>query len=156
MPTFNKVDMMNCAAGHHDFSDDASECHVCGFADAEASWPATAPETLAVLKEAQRMVGAYALALERGSNATDASHVLYVERQIAEVIARTDANAPQDDGWTAAELQRIRDRANNMECLIAQAIEAWPQFDCEDEVNGGDLVEWFGQWRAKAKALLDV
>lgn len=40
MPTMNRVDMMNCAAGHHDFSDDASECHVCGFAEAEASAPA--------------------------------------------------------------------------------------------------------------------
>lgn len=39
MPTMNRVDMLNCAAGHHDFSDDASECHVCGFAEAEASAP---------------------------------------------------------------------------------------------------------------------
>ena len=101
MPTMNRVDMLNCAAGHHDFSDDANECHVCGFAEAEAS-------------------------------------------------------APADDGWTAAELQRVRDRANNLECLLAQAVEDWPQFDGDDDVNGGDLVEWFGEWRARVKAMLDA
>jgi len=34
MPTFNKIDMLNCAGGHHDFSDDSDECHVCGHAQA--------------------------------------------------------------------------------------------------------------------------
>jgi hypothetical protein len=105
MPTFNKVDMMNCAAGHHDFSDDASECHVCGHKEAEAS-------------------------------------------------------APADDGLTAAELQRVRDRANNLECLLAQAVEEWPQFDRDGDgelnVSGADLVDWFGEWRERARALLDA
>lgn len=40
-PTLNRVDMLDCAAGHHDFSDDASECHVCGRTQAEASAPAS-------------------------------------------------------------------------------------------------------------------
>lgn len=39
MPTFSKVDMMNCCRGWHDFSDDATECHVCGAAEDEASAP---------------------------------------------------------------------------------------------------------------------
>lgn len=36
MPTYNKVDMLNCCQGLHDFSDDAVECRVCGVADGEA------------------------------------------------------------------------------------------------------------------------
>lgn len=44
MPTYNKVDMLNCAAGHHDFSDDSDECRVCGHVDAVASVPLVAPE----------------------------------------------------------------------------------------------------------------
>lgn len=39
MATFNKMDMMNCCRGWHDFSDGASECLVCGAADDEASAP---------------------------------------------------------------------------------------------------------------------
>lgn len=56
-PTFNRVDMLNCAAGHHDFSDDASECRVCGLSDLDASMPApadpvrdAAPDMLAALR----------------------------------------------------------------------------------------------------------
>lgn len=45
-----------------------------------------APDILAVLNEAQRMVGAYAMALERGGNTSDATHANYVERQIAETL----------------------------------------------------------------------
>lgn len=114
MPTYNRVDMLNCAAGHHDFSDDSDECHVCGHKDIEAS-------------------------------------------------------APTNDGWSTAELQRIREKANDLECLLAQAVEDWPQFDtasaplapgCVAEeaepVNGGDLVEWFGEWRARVKAALNA
>lgn len=33
------------------------------------------------------------------------------------------------------------------------AIEAWPQFDSDDEVPGADLVDWFGQWRSTAKSV---
>ena len=39
MPTFNKVDMMNCCRGWHDFSDGATECLVCGAGEDEASAP---------------------------------------------------------------------------------------------------------------------
>lgn len=63
---------------------------------------------------------------------------------------------PADDGWTAAELQRVRDRANNLECLLAQAVEDWPQFDSDDDVSGADLAEWFGQFRQRAKAAIDA
>lgn len=52
-----------------------------------------APDMLAALKEAQRMVGAYVLALERGGNETDAAHARYVERQIAGAIAKAEGAA---------------------------------------------------------------
>lgn len=63
MPTMNRIDMLNCAAGHHDFSDDASECHVCGLPDLDASMPAptdpvrdAAPNMLAALKALLQIV----------------------------------------------------------------------------------------------------
>ncbi|TJW14405.1 MAG: hypothetical protein E5W82_10540 [Mesorhizobium sp.] len=37
---------------------------------------------------------------------------------------------------------------------LQEAVDAWPQFDGEDEVNGGDMVEWFGTFRSEARALL--
>lgn len=58
---------------------------------------AAAPDMLAALKEARRMVGAYVLALERGGNETDATHARYVERQIAETIAKAEgASCPSE------------------------------------------------------------
>lgn len=39
--------------------------------------------------------------------------------------------------------------------VVEQALEyereAW---EGDEEVNGGDLVEWFGEWRARAAAAL--
>lgn len=41
--------------------------------------------------------------------------------------------------------------------LVREAIEAWGyQFDNEGEVNGGDLVDWFGDWRLRAKNALGL
>lgn len=34
--------------------------------------------------------------------------------------------------------------------LIREAIDEWPEFDGDDQVAGGDLVEWFGNWRRRA------
>ncbi len=39
--------------------------------------------------------------------------------------------------------------------LLVEAVDAWPEFDDPDEpVNGGDLVEWFGEWRKRAKKVI--
>lgn len=40
--------------------------------------------------------------------------------------------------------------------LIREAVEAWPQFDNQysDNISGADLVDWFGEWRERAKAVL--
>jgi len=42
-----------------------------------------------------------------------------------------------------------------MRSHLQAAIDAWPQFDKAGEVNGAELVEWFGQWRRSARELLD-
>jgi len=39
--------------------------------------------------------------------------------------------------------------------LTVAAVDAWPQFDTGAPVDGADLVEWFGEWRAKVNALLN-
>lgn len=39
--------------------------------------------------------------------------------------------------------------------LLSQAICDWPQFEGDAEVCGGDLVEWFAEWRQRVKACLD-
>ena len=38
--------------------------------------------------------------------------------------------------------------------LVAEAVEAWPQFDGDEPVAGADLVEWFCEWRGRAKVML--
>ncbi|WP_378952124.1 hypothetical protein [Mesorhizobium sp. ANAO-SY3R2] len=43
MPTFNKSDMLDCAGGYHDFSDDAHSCRVSGH----VSKPVDAPDGIA-------------------------------------------------------------------------------------------------------------
>lgn len=34
---------------------------------------------------------------------------------------------------------------------VSKAIEDWPQWDTDEPVNGGDMVEWFGNWIETAK-----
>jgi hypothetical protein len=40
--------------------------------------------------------------------------------------------------------------------LLAEAVNAWPEFDDEREVSGADLVEWFAEFRAKCKTILNA
>ena len=41
--------------------------------------------------------------------------------------------------------------------LLGEAVDAWPQFDTpHDQVSGADLVEWFAEWRERAKQCLAV
>ena len=56
-----------------------------------------------------------------------------------------------------------------MRYRLNEAVKSWPQFDVDEtalptpgtvddeisaDVNGGDLVEWFGEWRGRVKKLL--
>ena len=43
-----------------------------------------------------------------------------------------------------------------MQRLLQNAIDAWPQFETDEPVNGGDLVDWFGEWRLNVKACLGL
>lgn len=38
--------------------------------------------------------------------------------------------------------------------LLNQLVGEWPQFDGDEDVNGGDMVEWFGEYRARVKEAL--
>lgn len=40
--------------------------------------------------------------------------------------------------------------------LLEDALKSWPQFDTDEPVNGGDLVEWFSEWRRQVKEALDL
>lgn len=52
----------------------------------------------------------------------------------------------------ARDLQFEHD--NRFRELVQQAIDDWPEFDTDEEVNGSDLVEWFGLWLERAKTEL--
>lgn len=65
---------------------------------------------------------------------------------------------------TAIQRERVRPDLLGM---LNEAVTTWPQFDAQTElplpgvspedsntVNGGDLVEWFGEWRARTSALV--
>ena len=41
-----------------------------------------------------------------------------------------------------------------MQRLLQNAIDAWPQFETDEPVNGGDLVDWFGEWLLNVKKFL--
>ncbi|MCO5067063.1 MAG: hypothetical protein M9924_22110 [Rhizobiaceae bacterium] len=42
--------------------------------------------------------------------------------------------------------------ADKLLSVVVAAIDAWPQFDADEEVSGADLVDWFAQWRTSAMA----
>jgi hypothetical protein len=47
-----------------------------------------------------------------------------------------------------------RGRVAEQRALLRRAVGDWPQFDGEESVNGGDLVEWFALFRTDAKRIL--
>lgn len=93
MPTMNRVDMMNCAAGHHDFSDDSDECHVCGYEEADADEkPFTIPEIGIGMDDSEYikavdLIGTAATLAGDGEGGELGRNAEY-ERGMAELIAR--------------------------------------------------------------------
>lgn len=60
-----------------------------------------------------------------------------------------------NDSELFAALDPVRDAAPDMLAALRKAIDDWPTWDDQDEpVNGGDLVEWFGNWRKSALAAI--
>ena len=45
-------------------------------------------------------------------------------------------------------------RVAMQQALLRRAVDDWPQFDGDESVNGGDLVEWFALFRTDAKRIL--
>jgi hypothetical protein len=44
-----------------------------------------------------------------------------------------------------------------MFALLTAAVDLWPQFDTDEEVNGGDLVEWYATfWYDAARLLAEI
>ncbi|MCU6501934.1 hypothetical protein LPN04_29500 [Rugamonas sp. A1-17] len=44
--------------------------------------------------------------------------------------------------------------AEPMEELLRDAVLSWPQFEQDEEVSGGDLVEWFAEFHQSAKEII--
>lgn len=52
--------------------------------------------------------------------------------------------------WNAERLHKPEPPAVLVD-VLKEALSAWPgSFDGDAEINGGDLVEWFSEWRLKA------
>lgn len=41
-----------------------------------------------------------------------------------------------------------------MRALLQDAVDAWPEFETDEEINGGDAVQWLGEYIANIKATL--
>jgi hypothetical protein len=54
-----------------------------------------------------------------------------------------------------ATISDAYDEILSLRAVLDEAIQAWPAYDADPaddcEINGGDMVEWFGTWRAHAK-----
>lgn len=48
----------------------------------------------------------------------------------------------------------VRDAAGDMLALLKGALEAWPEIDTDEEINGGDMVEWFGDFAERAAGII--
>lgn len=52
-------------------------------------------------------------------------------------------------------VEAIKEKPVTSDALLREAIDAWPQFDNDEEVSGADMVEWFADWRERAKLSLE-
>lgn len=83
----------------------------------------------------------------------DASVPITLSNEVADrLLAMSDADM-------AALFRRIEEERNPREfamaALLREAVDGWLAFDsAEEEVSGSDLVDWFDQWRVRAKAVL--
>lgn len=66
-----------------------------------------------------------------------------------------------DGSWTPYEITAhaidfgpVVESAGAMLAPLKQALEAWPDWENNEPVNGGDMVEWFGTWRETVKTAI--
>lgn len=105
--------------------------------------------------------GAVSLAVVMAKTSTTGKQVAQDKVAAAEKCDAWDVctypmRAEMDEG-----IQRLlvtdpaRDAAPYMLAVLRKAIDDWPTWDDQHEpVNGGDLVEWFGNWRTSALAAI--
>jgi hypothetical protein len=137
---------------------DGSPAYVTG--DGKGGWK-TAPAGMAVApsclpppaRDPQERRVMPALEDESEEEEQDARDVL--ERLAEAQLGLSGIGEVVDD----ASIQAIADAYDEIASLRAvldEAIQAWPAYDADPaddcEINGGDMVEWFGTWRAHAKA----
>lgn len=84
--------------------------------------------------------------IERLQEAHGAAHC-YVE--INEIAVQGS------DVDNAEAMNRWHNRAQALHQHMEKAVTEWPGLDSDDEVSGADLVEWFAEWRATAKELVE-
>jgi hypothetical protein len=70
-----------------------------------------------------------------------------------DVICVSEDNIRVGDEIAAKNFRRISALPDALAAL-QQALDAWPDWDDGGPVNGGDMVEWFGNWRETVKAAL--
>lgn len=61
---------------------------------------------------------------------------------------------PCADSKLAPTREPLRDAAPDLLAALKRAMEAWPDWENDEPVNGGDMVEWFGEWRQTALAAI--
>jgi hypothetical protein len=116
-------------------------------------------------EKAVAVLAATAAALRRhvehaGGGASDANTLELAGAVIAEAGARYGAGygSPDFPGLTLEHIHATPDAGRSVRLesavLAALAYEA-EAFDGDEPVNGADLVDWFADWRADAKAALE-
>lgn len=102
MLTMNKVDLLDCAAGHHDPSDDECTCRVCGYSEPEVGIPAAPTVIWLVEGEHFSMPG-----LHRSAHATEAGAKIEAMRLVNDL--RTWLHDEEDDDGNKIDLSPITD-----------------------------------------------
>lgn len=74
-------------------------------------------------------------------------------REIDEIFTLDGSHeglAPDEIDALCEQINRSPDKHDPV-ALLKEAVDEWPEFDGDESVNGGDLVEFFGDWRERAK-----
>ena len=187
MPTMNKVDLLDCANGHHNYENGGEHgdpCTVCGHKDTNTYRVNVAMDIRAygsvevygaTAEEARKLLTADFIADNfephgSGKDDLDYQHPSDIWLDGTCYDTETEEDHPfepteiPDGDWINDPLGKA---APAMLAALRRALEDWPQFETDsaplapgciadeaEPVNGGDLVEWFGQWRDAVKDVI--